>query len=52
MSAGSYVRFGVGLILSLTVLVSYIARENTSVISVLLAVIFLILAAMCTIFKF
>ncbi len=52
MSGGSYLRFGIGLILSVSVLVSFFSNSGTSILSVLLAIIFLVLAALWAIFRF
>lgn len=52
MSAGSYIRFVVGLVLSVTVLASFIAKESTTTLSAMLAMIFLVLAAAWAVFRF
>ncbi len=52
MSGGSYVRFGVGLILSLTVLLSFLNKESVSGLSAVMALIFLILSIMWIVFRF
>jgi hypothetical protein len=52
MSGGSYLRFALGALLSLTVIVSFLAHETVSGFSALLAFIFLLLTAAWILFKF
>jgi len=52
MSGGSYVRFVLGILLSLSVLFSFFADGQTSPLSVGLAVIFLILAVVWALVRF
>ena len=52
MSGGSYLRFFIGLVLSITVMYSFFVGEKISAISMLLSVIFIILAVAWAIFKF
>jgi LPXTG-motif cell wall-anchored protein len=52
MSGGSYLRFIIGLVLSLSVLVSFLTGEKTTILSALLAIILIILGVLWFAFKF
>lgn len=52
MGFGSYLRFGLGILLSLEVIRLWLAGSSLSTISIALAIILLILSAMWFVFKF
>ena len=51
MAAGSYPRFLVGILLSITTLMSIFGDGKVSIISILLAFIFIVLTAVWAIFR-
>jgi hypothetical protein len=52
MSGGSYLRFVVGLVLSILVLVSFFSGDIKSPLLLIVALIFLGLTALWTVFRF
>lgn len=52
MSAGSYARFVVGLVLSVAVLASYLSKEGVSTLSAMLALLYVLLAILWAAFRF
>ncbi len=52
MAFGSYIRFGLGLIISALILWSYFAKEAVSSILVIFAVVYIILAILWFAFRF
>ena len=52
MSGGSFIRFFIGIVLSLTVLTSFFSGEGGSALSVILALIFILLSIAWFAFKF
>lgn len=52
MAAGSYLRFGVGLALSVEVLRDWFLGNGFSYIALLLALIFIMLSAVWIVFRF
>ncbi|HLD39451.1 MAG TPA: hypothetical protein VJB05_04015 [archaeon] len=52
MSAGSYIRFIIGLVLSLTVLWSFLTGGTITMLTAILAIIFLVLAVLWVAFRF
>ncbi len=52
MAAGSYLRFAVGLVLSVEVLREWLSGNGLSYISILLALIFIMLSVAWFVFRF
>ncbi len=52
MSFGSYIRFGLGAVISVIAIWSYFNQETVSPILAVLAVVYLILAALWIVFRF
>lgn len=52
MAAGSYIRFFVGLALSVTVLAAYMGNDKIPLFAALLALFYIILTALWVAFRF
>ena len=52
MAAGSYIRFFVGLALSVTVLAAYLGNDKIPLLAALLAIFYLVLTVLWVAFRF
>ena len=52
MAFGSYIRFGLGALISAIIIWSYLNQETVSPVLAILAVVYLVLAALWIVFRF